>query len=1025
MISRTRSPGRCAVLICFAGACAVLAALLSHASTARATDAERTSQSAPGRGAADRERVAESFAARAAAIAAGTTADALATAIEFPAQEAQIVRLVIRRTLASEPCLDEFEIYGPDAPANLALASRGAIARASSVLPGYAIHAIPHLNDGLYGNDHSWIAASAGEEWVEIELPAPARVARVVISRDRQARFLDRQILEAEVRLSRDGKAWQTAATLTRSPAQLPRPMPMLTMPIADLPEPTWAGAVEYAFLRERDTWSRLDGQDFLSPLLHDRPAVPGGPPYWGRLARLAPSERVLVQFEELIERLAALGVNVDAERTELAQLRRQARDPAATGSDALYLAARQAKRRLFFRDPRLAPLEHVLFVKRHPLEPSHNYSEHLDSLFAPGGGVFVLHLPRDADGRWDPARGEVEMLFDGRAGIARDPVADYEAENIYFAYRPDEPQVAGWQPYWHLMTMRADGSGLRQMTDGPYHDFDPVPLPDGGLAFMSTRCAIRYLCWEPQAYVLYRMELDGSHMRRLSHANLSEWEPAVMRDGRILWTRSEYLDKGADFGHTLWAIRPDGGHPELIFGNDTPYCYGHAREVPDSQELVCTIFSHGDHQGPIALLDPNQGLFNTAAITNITPDTRPQYQMDRSHHETFRDPTPISRDHFLVSHSPGPRSHWDLYVVDRYGNRELLYADPAISSKRPSPLAARPRPPVMPVARNPALARQGLGQFTVLDVYEGLGPAVARGQVKYLQVSQEVPSPLQQLADGEYRSSHPSFQDFYASPIHLVTGPRHSYLTRSTNALEPHAFRAGAAAAAGDGLAIVTENGGWPSYVAKAVLGVVPVAADGSANFTAPAGQVLYFHLLDEHFNELQRMRSVVQLQPGEQRSCVGCHDSRTAAPTRPDAQVLAGRVQALQPPPWGPVPFDYQSIVQPVLDAKCVACHHGQPETELDLRGVRDPHRVPASYRALIAGGWVHFFDWTYGARHFKAEPRSFGTLQSPLFTVLADERHREVTLTDDQRRALTAWIDLNCPLWPDYCFREERPQ
>ncbi len=42
------------------------------------------------------------------------------------------------------------------------------------------------------------------------------------------------------------------------------------------------------------------------------------------------------------------------------------------------------------------------------------------------------------------------------------------------------------------------------------------------------------------------------------------------MRDGRILWTRSEYLDKGADFGHTLWAIRPDGTHPELVFGNNT-----------------------------------------------------------------------------------------------------------------------------------------------------------------------------------------------------------------------------------------------------------------------------------------------------------------------------------------------------------------------------------------------------------------------------------------------------------------------
>ena len=267
--------------------------------------------------------------------------------------------------------------------------------------------------------------------------------------------------------------------------------MPTLTFPVAELPEPTWAGAVTYAFLRERDTWSRMDAKDYLSPLVNDRPAAPGGPPYWGRLARLAPLERTLVQFEEMIERLAALGLDVGRERAELAELRRQAQDPAAAASDALYLAARQAKRRLFFRDPRLAPLERVLFAKRHPLQPSHNYSEHMDSLFVSGGGICVLHVPRDADGRLDPARAEVETLFDGSAGIVRDPVADFDAQNIYFAYRPDKPEVEGWQPYWHLMSMRADGSGLRQLTEGPFHDFDPVPLPDGGLGFMSTRCAV------------------------------------------------------------------------------------------------------------------------------------------------------------------------------------------------------------------------------------------------------------------------------------------------------------------------------------------------------------------------------------------------------------------------------------------------------------------------------------------------------------------------------------------------------
>ena len=939
--------------------------------------------------------------------------------IDFAPRDARFVRVVIARTSQGEPCLDELEIYGPAGDDNLALASRGAHATASSVLRGYAIHAIPHLNDGRYGNDHSWIAGSTGDEWAQIELPATERVARVVISRDRLGKFLDRQVLDARVLVSTDGRDWSATGTLSR-----PDPNPRtasLPFPAGELREPNWEGLLTYAFLRERDTWGHLDAADYLSPLRADRPAEPGGAPYWGRLARMAPTERALAQFQEMADRLARLGLDVTGETRELAALR--ARWAAEGDTEPLYLAARAAKRRLFLRDPRLAPLESVLFAKRHPFKPSHNYSEHLDSIFAPGGGIFVLRVPRDDDGRLDPAHARATRIFDGSQGIARDPAADFDGATVYFAYRPAKPETAGWHSYWHLMSIRADGTGLRQLTEGPFHDFDPVPLPDGGVGFMSTRCRSRFLCWQPQAYVLHRMQPDGSGLRRLSYANLSEWDPSILHDGRILWTRSEYLDKGADFGHTLWAIRPDGTYPELVFGNDTPYGYGHGDEVPGSRELVCTLISHGDLQGPIVLLDPARGRFNTAAITSLTPDTPPQYQMGRSHVESFRDPVAISHDHFLVSHNPGRSDHWCLYVIDRFGNRELLYADPEISSKAPTLLRRRERPPLFPDALDPALAARGLGQFVVRDVYEGLGAAVPRGRAKYLAVSQELAPMLEQLTNGEYRCDHPPFQDFYATPVHRVHGPAHSFTTRTANALQPHAFRAGSAAAAGDGQVAVTERAGWPSYVAKAPLGTAPIAADGSVSFLAPAGRVLYFHLLDADYNELQRMRSVVQLQPGERRSCVGCHEQRDATPPAVAASLRSRPAEPLTPPPWGDAPFDYAGVVQPVLDAACVRCHGAPGAAKPDLRGRADADGVPASYRSLVEGGWVHYFDCVYGARHFRAEPMSFGTLQSRLFPALKDEHHVSVSLTMDQRRALTTWIDLNCPLWPDYRYRLDR--
>jgi hypothetical protein len=181
---------------------------------------------------------------------------------------------------------------------------------------------------------------------------------------------------------------------------------------------------------------------------------------------------------------------------------------------------------------------------------------------------------------------------------------------------------------------------------------------------------------------------------------------------------------------------------------------------------------------------------------------------------------------------------------------------------------------------------------------------------------------------------------------------------------------------------------------------------------------------LLDGEYNELQRMRSVIQLQPGERRGCIGCHDDRHSSPPPHVSLALARSPQRLTPPPWGTAAFDYQRVVQPVLDAHCVRCHDGREPKRVDLRGTLGADRVPTSYRALIAGGWVHFFDFTYGMRHFKAEPLSFGTLRSRLWQVLADRDHREVPLDEAGKHALKAWIDLNCPLWPDYIYRPDRP-
>ena len=129
----------------------------------------------------------------------------------FEPVEARLVRLTILKTTGGdEPCIDELEIYGPEGDENLALASAGAVASASSLLPGYDIHQVAHLNEGRYGNAHSWISNEAGGGWAQIELAAAAPVARVVWGRDREEKYRDRLASAYRIEVSRDGDEWRT-----------------------------------------------------------------------------------------------------------------------------------------------------------------------------------------------------------------------------------------------------------------------------------------------------------------------------------------------------------------------------------------------------------------------------------------------------------------------------------------------------------------------------------------------------------------------------------------------------------------------------------------------------------------------------------------------------------------------------------------------------------------------------------------------------------------------------------------------
>ncbi|MBA4148431.1 MAG: DUF1553 domain-containing protein [Verrucomicrobia bacterium] len=131
----------------------------------------------------------------------------------FEPVEAKFVRFTISDTSGHEPCIDELEIYSEgDKPRNVALASVGARATASSVYPNSNRHKLKHINDGLYGNNQSWIPSEVGKGWVQIELTEKLLISKVVWGRDREEKFTDRLSTQYKIEVAMETNQWKTVA---------------------------------------------------------------------------------------------------------------------------------------------------------------------------------------------------------------------------------------------------------------------------------------------------------------------------------------------------------------------------------------------------------------------------------------------------------------------------------------------------------------------------------------------------------------------------------------------------------------------------------------------------------------------------------------------------------------------------------------------------------------------------------------------------------------------------------------------
>jgi len=718
--------------------------------------------------------------------------------------------------------------------------------------------------------------------------------------------------------------------------------------------------------------------------------------------------DKHLQRGRKILADIRQLGSDADANALDAAEKAYKALQ-AKGSSDAdawktVYLSVRRAVRRLALANPLLHDNAGILFVRRHHPTRNHQCSRRRSRYNRLGGEICILNgISADAAPR-------ITSLTKGKfpEGMFSRPDISYDGKRIVFGFAPttraepikDLPKDYLNRAYyeslgngtafdvWEMPLSPDDKSAPKRITTARTlrdESTDPIHLPSGRIAFMSPRAGGFVQCGDwAWADCMFTMKPDGSDVRRITLAKEGEWDPAVMDDGTIMFTRWEYVMRFWRPTQLIWNARPDGTNPRVIGGYLTrERNYAMCRQIPGTSKVVCVeAHHHNDGSGNILIVDLKYGRDSKEGHELLVKGSADcPYPLARASDK------PAGGNYFLVSYDPSGRGACDrraagevaIYLADTHGTLELIHRDKTMSAMFPMPIRRRRRPPVIPeVVPAPG---ETSGVFSLQNVNIGL-PESMHGKARWLQIVEAHERRIRTV------------------PVNLWSG-----------------------------------IGGFET---KTVLGTVPVESDGSASFRVPAGKSVFFSVLDANHQGLHTMRMTTDIKAGERMGCVGCHEPPNTTPAKTGASLAARRKPSeITAPPWGVQTFGFPKLVQPILDEKCVSCHGSKkPENKdtgiaPDLRGGKPGQAyafVPNIYTIYGTGYkkcYKHQSYWTLLKYVKRADintyftpPGSWGSKISPLTKSLTQAKHhKNVKLTDAERRILWTWIDCNVPYLDDW--------
>lgn len=567
-----------------------------------------------------------------------------------------------------------------------------------------------------------------------------------------------------------------------------------------------------------------------------------------------------------------------------------------------------------------------VFYVKRPVPDPEDDELANADARellrFEIGADLFMRDRASTSAAEVNLTSGETQGL-----GDIRDVSVNYDGSKVLFSMRARFIEDADEedQPTWNIWEYDVASRQLRRIITSDIveetgHDIMPHYLPDGRIVFSSTRQATSRAILldenKPQfaaqdendnepAFVLHVMDANGTNIHQISFNQSHDLDPEVLPSGRVVFTRWEHHIDDNQFD--LYSINPDGSDLQLLYGanshqtgtpNPAPATtlstiqFLNAKPLQDGRTLtLARPFQGTGEGGDLVLIDTDTYVDNTRAAStgNIGMTGPAQTRALPTDVRTIPGPSPGGRyrtaqplydgtgrllvswsqcrlventrivpctsDRLRAANPVEAPPLYGIYVYDVRANTQrpivipqegFIYTEVVSGSQRVLPVVIPDRTGGIDYPQQ--LQNEGVGVLSIRSVYDIDGVDTVPGGIANVR-----------------NPANPGY----------ATRPARFLRVEKAVSIPDNDTRDFSNTAFGPNRALGMRE----------ILGYAPVEPDGSVKVKVPANVAFSISVLDANGRRLGgalggRHTNWLQVQPGEQLTCNGCHNGTAMTP-------------------------------------------------------------------------------------------------------------------------------------------------